>query len=1167
MLELYSASAGSGKTYTLAKKYIWYFITITSEEGDTRLRTDAELADSARHILAVTFTNKATNEMQMRIVKSLDALSSAPLEWGENKSGRRVIKKPDYMQDFVDELHVAPERIAETCRKALAILLENYSDFNVSTIDSFFQKVLRTFAYESDINDAYQVELDSKYLSQIGVDETLEEIDNNADDVHTSFWIKTIIDRTEKGRWNIFSRNQNDSFSENPYRSFISSVMKMETEQYKIKRKEIEDYFGNYENRENFIRLYLDLVDKYEKPVKRAFIKTRSAAKQLREALPLELQTASTRSDLGKFNLITRNLLEGKLKWNAELSASWTSCIKPDFLTEKKNVRKWMEDNGAEAQLVAGLFRELCDSFGEWQQNVGSAEFRHWRLYSVNLPYYALFSIVSRKRQEYLNEANAVELGETSMILRGVIGTSDTPFVYERLGTRLNHFLIDEFQDTSRLQWENLYPLLNESMSRGNGNLIIGDAKQSIYRFRNADSGLISRDVPEQFGDRVKKRGLEQSENTNYRSDLHVVQFNNSFFEFLASAIDAETDDPDGRRMKFEPIYANVVQSPDKTSDAGYVEVHLSGDSSEAAAQGVLDKLPELINGLLDRNYDQKDIAVLVSTHSEGSQVIDRLAAYNLERLPGQRELRFVSEQSLKVASSQAVGIIVGVLQNLAKGSNPEIREGEERRKKGVASMSDMMANFKFYRTRHPGMPVSELLDSYFREGNNFNALSDLLAEMQSLAIPAIVEAVAATFLDGHMLKKDAIYIAAFQDIVLEYCEGHPTDIGSFLKWWERKSESAAIASPEETDAVQIITVHKSKGLQYKCVIVPFAGWEMRDVMPSRIKKEWIWVEPAVISHDCLELPPYIPVETSVDMKGTVHEPLLNRYFDLAKMDRLNSAYVAFTRAEKELYIFANAKDAPKSNGSEGTSKSGVNAGAIGNYLLSFFGQLPDKDPSVTASPRLDAGEVTEEEDPLVFRIGKPVERFEKKEGQGDPLPLEEYKARRVPDFLKYHEDDLPVSMNDNDVSAVDEDLDPRSEGNIKHAVLELVTVPEDLPAAVGRLVRTGVVPDEMADSIEASLRKAITSRKPARWFDGTSRVINERPVLKKDYKTRRPDRLLVYPDGHCEVVDYKFGKYDNTGKYRRQIRNYVSLLMKTGLFKDVEGYLWYINADIIEKV
>lgn len=1169
-LELYRASAGSGKTYTLAKKYLWYYLTIRLEEGKTRFRTPAELADSARHILAITFTNKATNEMQVRIVDSLYDLAYSELVYATDRNGRRVIKKPAYMQDFIDELGVAKEEISKVAAEALGLLLENYSEFNVSTIDSFFQQVLRTFAYESEINDSYQVELDTEFLSEVGVDATLQEIDNNADDERTKFWIKTIMDRTEKGKWNIFSRSRSEH-GENPYMTFIRSVKKMETEQYKLIREDIENYFETHDNGSEFLRLYRDLKITYEEPVRQAFNRYAKACHRMGAWLPPELADAKLQSKLYRLKMIANSCSGDVFKWDTVPVKKPAEYISMELLQEKQ-IADWIARNPEGGRRLTDLFGEVCAAFDLWCRLVSGPEFRHFCLYSTNLPYYALFGVVNRKRREYLDESNAIELAETSMILRGVIGESDAPFVYERLGTRLNHFLIDEFQDTSRMQWENLSPLLHESMSRGNGNLIIGDAKQSIYRFRNADPSLITSVVPAEFGEAVLPRGLQLSENTNYRSDLHIVQFNNSFFKYLASQID-QNYAPDEGRMSFSDLYANVVQTPDKTTDAGYVEIHLANQSKSKFSEETLSQVPRLVESLLKRGYLQKEICVLVSLNEEAADISAAFVRYNREEAGDNPQIRFVSEQSLKVASSRAVDIIIGVLQNMARGHNPTIRHGDERRKKGVATARDILANFKFYQLQHSGMSVPEQLDSYFENIGDYNALSELLGEMQSLAIPALVEAVTAAFLDENIVKSDAIYLAAFQDIVLEYCESHPTDIGSFLKWWERKSRSASISSPEGSDAVQIVTVHKSKGLQYECVIVPFAEWEMTDKLPKVSKAEWLWVEPQVISHPTIEMPPYLPVATSGLLKGTSHESLLNRYFDQSKMDRVNAAYVAFTRAKNELYIFSTASNAGNENSDakKGKGERGASGEGIGNYLFDFFQQLPDasgvtSDPE-SPSPLLSSDEVEISSDPVIIRVGNPpLEVGAGRKASASVSVLHSYESHRTPDFLKYRESTLPPVMDEDDVAADMEDLDPRSEGNIKHAVLELVRAADDLPRAVRHLCLSGLIPEGMAPSIESSLAEAIASPDVSRWFDGSAKVYNERSLLKGGLSTKRPDRLLVFEDGHAEVIDYKFGKNTESAKYRRQVKGYMDRLRETGLFTSVKGFLWYVNeGDICE--
>lgn len=1163
MLELYRASAGSGKTYTLAKKYIWYFLTIQPEGGKVRLRTDAELADSARHILAVTFTNKATNEMQIRIVNALYDLAIIRKKQAKNEDGTITERLPDYIEEFSKELRVSIEEIARASRTGLSILLENYSDFNVSTIDSFFQTVLRTFAYESDINDSYQVELDSEFLSQLGVDATLEEIDSNEKDSNTRFWVRTLMDRTEGRSWNIFTRNlgTNKGFNtENPYKEFINSVKKMENEEYKFIRDELEAYFRDHGD--DMVELYKTLRDRYEPPAKESFKRMIRTVKEAYNALPYEIKEASSRSVLGKIPLYYRRLsgLDSnvKLKWNTPRSYSRFPEFNSD-LFEKKGWKMWSKDNPSDAMEIEEKLGEVEVAVNAWTDITGSKEFLHLVLYAAQLPYYALFSIVSRKRQEYLDENNAVELGETSMILRNVIGDNDTPFIYERLGTRLNHFLIDEFQDTSRMQWHNLSPLLRESMSRGNGNLIIGDAKQSIYRFRNADPSLITTEVPETFGERVIERGNSPSENTNYRSDLRIVQFNNSFFKYLTEELDkAQRIEETGDRMSYTKLYANVKQVPNKTLPEGYVEIICPTDKEQD--EGV-SAVPALIRRLLQRGYRQSDIAVLVSKHTEGESVIEAITASNAEPENSEEQIRFVSEQSLKVASSRAVKIITGVLANMARGSNPEIRSGEDRRHKGVGNWNELASDFKYFSLNHPGQDNASTLNAYLESGADFDALSELLGELQSFAIPGVVEAISSSFLTDELRESDAVYIAAFQDLVLEYCEGHPTDIASFLKWWERRSRSASIASPEDSDAVQVITVHKAKGLQYECVILPFSNWDFAD--GSNTHPEWRWVHPEVISHPEIPMPPYIPVETTSALAETSHAGILNAYYDQVRMDNLNAAYVAFTRAKKEMYIFSENYSRKKEWGT-------------GRFLTEFLEQLEAqrsedrKDEAPATIMDLAPADVKiENKEAFKATVGNLKERVsDDRKGTPMLIPIEKYESVKSPAFLKYRagEGASLASLGDEDETE-EPQLDIRDEGTLKHAVLQYIDVAADLPRAIKHLELIGTLPEAIADKIESDLAEALSRPEVTRWFDGTARVLNERPVLKRGFVTRRPDRMLMYPDGSVVVIDYKFGKIPSDNKHRRQIERYVRLLKETKQYGEIRGYLWYVNERVIIPV
>lgn len=1190
-LDLYRASAGSGKTYTLARKYIWYLITIKEEEKPRRLRTEKELADSARHILAVTFTNKATAEMQQRIVSRLDDLAHIKPVYALDDKGNRYIKSPEYMRDFVDDLKVSPDRIAGVAAMALHILLENYSDFKVSTIDSFFQLVLRTFAYESELNDSYQVEIDSEFLSQMAVDGTLELFDTDHDiqDPEMSdarYWVSAMM-RGAKGSWNIFARKMSEYNSSGLYSSLISSVKKLENEDYKRKRKEIDTFL---DSTHDLRRIYEESGKHYNK----FFEKFVQDCVKLKNSLPADIL------DRGQAGQSLKALLSRLFKYADGITRDYVkrdiaeidTCIDKVFSTDQdKLVCKTFK--GSRDQVAASLkcFKERYEAFRR-------SEFFTWQVYAKNFPYLALFGLVNRMRRDYLAESNSMELGETTTILREVIGDSDAPFVYERLGSVLNHFLIDEFQDTSKLQWENLRPLLDESMSHDNESLIIGDPKQSIYRFRNADSSLITTGVPEYFRGRVNIKGMIPADNRNFRSRLRVVQFNNSFFEYLVKRLD-DTQINNPKRQIFGRLYENVVQLPNNTDPTqGYVSVAVAGKNQKNFKSWTLGQIPLLITDMLSRGYRQKDIAVLVYSAPEGGNVIDSILKYNNEN-PETAPIEFVSEQSLLVANSPAVKLIVGVLENMARGFNPDITPAGERQRKGIGNWPEIETGFKFFVMSQGGegsRPMADMLNEYIDGEPDFGAITGMLDRLNSLSIPAIVEAVVASFIPESMLRSEASFIAAFQDLVLEYCERMPTDIGSFLDWWSRKSKKASIASPEDKDAVRIMTYHKSKGLEFDCVIIPFADWDMSESVQDS-KVEWRWLRPAIPAPDGYEFPPYLPVNIDSGLRGTVHENALNEFYDELKTDYLNQAYVAFTRAGRELYVFSGQQEKTGSSKSSGSGSYATAYCSFGEYLRDFMqgkggntgaGDMARLDTSEIELPQT-RGEIVDSEDPesepFVASVGEKtadasmLRKGDDTGSDNDRPKIREYRSS-IKSKLLVRAAENPESLNrqlelfDSDEIAEEEvDLDPQSEGNLKHAIMERVEVVnsnrDDLPAALRHLLVMGLIDQDLAKNLEADLRQKLNNPAVARWFDGNAEVINERPLLLGNRLTRRPDRILVYPGGHAVVVDYKFGKYPGSHgthrKYHTQIREYVHGLLSTGRFISVKGYLWYVNEDKIE--
>ena len=1158
MLTIQRASAGSGKTYALAKKYLWFLLTVVPSPGKARrLRRAPELADAASHILAVTFTNKATNEMKARIVDKLAALASAGAGAAESDP-----MKPDYMREFCEQLHETPQRIAEAAGVALRELLNAYGDFHVTTIDSFFQTVLRTFAYETELNDNYSLELDSNYVANVGMEGMLEEINDGTPSPETRYWIGEIMARAaERGEnWNVFQRS-----TASIYTRLLGVVQRMEKEDFKLVRVHLDRYF---EQNPDLRTVYEHLCERYENPIREAHAEMQHLAREIQKLCLVE--NRSLKEDTDRF---LNGRIEKALKtlWHSERSATGE---KADFTVSRRPAKS---DNvlsvaarpnlkgSAFADTLFSLVLDFYDAHDRWRSMITTGDSGLWMIYRHNFPYLGLLQCVRGHIREFRETNNTLELGETNSMLRRIIGEDDAPFIYERLGSRLNHFLIDEFQDTSLLQWHNLHPLLSESESRGHDNLIIGDAKQSIYRFRNADPSLITTVVPEAFPDH-QAAGMSVEENTNWRSDLHIVRFNNFFFHALARYLDADgkvVSPEGGPDRTMESLYANTVQYSHHREQEGYVEINLlvSGSVSEGDEEEdeALRRIPELINTLRSRGYRQRDIALLVETHSDENDVVQALIEHNQDTGPEHPAIDFLSEGSLTLGASEAVCLIIDTLEAICAAVPPHVREGQERRRKGVADWDAIRCSFNFFALEHPEMAPAEQLEAFLKAATTTDVISEMLGSMQAVALPAIIEAVTEKFIPAPLRDADAPYLAMLQDAVDDYCQGYSADIASFLDWWRLRGHKLTISSPEETDAVRIMTIHKSKGLEFPVVILPYGATSFDTSVPAtEDRQEWRWVHPQI--PDAFHMPPYVPIRLNEDLVDTVHQEELDKYRYLKRMDKLNTAYVAFTRAVHELYIFA-----PVNLTKEGEVTVKPRLGSTLYHLLSGIEDETNGPENEMPAPE----EIIIDHEGMRISYGQP--RFpaenpdESTENPGlsdDPTLIKGYYVNSGQAILQYSDAEVPPTLSD------EGDEDPRSEGNLMHAAMADVHVIDDIPRAVRRLRVKGLISHSRVAELIDTLTEAVRSVKDRGWFDPSWRVANERPVLSNGHSDRRPDRLLISADGrHAVVIDYKFGAYHSDNRYRRQVEGYKQALLDTGAFDTVTGYLWYVPLRIVEAV
>ena len=1152
MLQLQRASAGSGKTYTLTKIYIRNFLA-KKVNNRYRLRTEPEMRAVHGRILAITFTNKATNEMKQRIVTALANLAGLYSQDDE---------KIDYLSDFITEFSATKEQVQQAALLGLNILLHGYSDFQISTIDAFFQSILRTLAVETDRNESYQIELDDKYLSQVGVDMTLSEVNDNTGrkKSYAKFWIQSLIlDMLRDGEgWNPFKKSKNGLYAElvNFTNLFHSEVFKENVE------AELMEYLTSDVD---YMKVYSKLKKSHKdchEEYKEAYSESRTAILEMLKNEGCDFNSLNSKNYGGLWRRQSDSDFSdvpiGKVKFGFG-----KSIMSLEGVDEEDGV-VLLKDYKEKADALQGLAYMLCehrDLMLEWE-----ILDRFWSATNGKLYYLGLIKSIKENIRQFREENNIIPLSETNRILQGIINEDDAPFIYERVGTYINYYLIDEFQDTSRLQWSNLCPLVSESLSHEEDydNLIIGDVKQSIYRFRNAEPMLIQNDVPERFDCEI--RGESVDENTNWRSNREIVKFNNSFFHRIAHTLDCErgADKSDSTRLKISSLYSNAIQKIKNIDKPGYVEVNFMGHNANA-----YDEMGDLVHRLLDKGYAQKDIAFLVSNGDHGVALIDALMAYNAdEKNAGKTPISVISEESLKISSSSAVKLVVAVLQLIVKGNAKKGVKTDDRRNSKV-EMDEFISSYNYIYCNNPDLSATEIIERYFSDDSNIN-VSDILKEVHTVALPALVENIIIKVVPEKLRQSDVAFLAAFQDEVLEYCQMYPADIASFVRWWnDTGAKKSSISSPEDTDAVQIMTIHKSKGLEFKCVIIPYADWSLDVTKPSTI-----WVRPKLPDNvEISGMPPYLPIGMNNALKDTLYNDDYEQEFDRIVVDQLNKTYVAFTRAVNELYIYAQSTKKAEST-------------LIGDYLKRIVPQMYDTkllDPSeieftVKENDIIidDSGEL------LTYRMGgvtpEDVRKFKDKSDESesdDKEKIADYHVNTktellVTDSEKDAEDDNEVRS---DNASEKESKESRRRGRLLHSIMEQVIVADDLPAAIRRMKIAGRLKGNDADEVEAFLKAKMADDKVAKWFDKDLDVITERTILCSDDKNRRPDRIVVSKEGDLEVIDYKFGEQLNDNYNTQQVRRYIKLLREikaedgSPKYRSVRGYLWYVSLGVIKEI
>ncbi len=920
MLSIYKASAGSGKTYTLTHQYIDMLL---------KDRTD----QAHRHILAVTFTKKATAEMKQRI---LSLLSQAPVD--------------------------SPEH------KALIAILQDYTHFAVSTIDGFFQLVVRQFARELGLPAQFNLTLDTDAVVEQAVDDLIFQ-------GYTDWMRDYVEDNIRAGKnWN----------PKDDIKTFAKELMN----------------------------------------------------EQVRTLLPL------IQSQLDDVTFMRA--------YKAELQQ----------IADAENLKPKKEQD-----LTAAVILKHLNELGT-------------------------LSAIAKQIEITNREQNRLPISDINHLLARVIGSVESAFVYEKLGPRFHHFMIDEFQDTSQLQWANFRPLVEESNANSYANMIVGDVKQSIYRWRNSDWKLLDHTVEQQIAQHTLPPMTK-----NFRSSATIVNANNEIFKgyvgWAANKLTEDLKSLDGtsRAGRLMSCYSTLRQEPVST-EPGYIHMQFfKVEKAPEAKEEAMKALPAILDDLIARHVPAKEIAILVRNGNEAQRIAHELI---------EKGYPIQTAEGLLLSSHPAIEIIVCLL-SLTLTPDDQVLQARLKialqkafsPQDGPSGEADLSAQRSFSEMVLPLYDlVQYIIDQY--------SLADIPG-----AIP---------------------YLTAFQDLVYTFVATSPAHVAAFLDYWHRCETKATIPA-SSTEAISVMTIHKAKGLEWQAVILPFCSWPYAK---SRMDSDkLLWIDTRTLPSDSIipvspERPPLplLPIPFTKDLLKTSFreayaDELLNLY-----LDNLNLAYVAFTRAKNELYVF----------GQDIHSCSRKPSYPTVDHLLSDL--YPDG---------LEIGTRAEYQDSQLDQ-----ETTEKLSAVYHSVPLGQRLTLRT------------RVLRDEATS-----LDIRDLGIVMHDWLAKIIVPSDAERELDKLIALGQVRALDIPELNRLKDDVFALAKPYHWFDPHDEVLCEQDILLKSGHTERPDRVMI--DGKkATIIDYKFGS-EHKQSYQEQVRDYVSYFNQMGY--TTTGYLVYVNLHKVEQV
>ena len=1032
---IYDASAGAGKTYTLVLEYLKIILTAPRD-------------DAYRNILAITFTNKAVHEMKTRVVNSLSAFAT----------DETPPKFVGLLEHIASDLGVSTDDVKRKSKRIIRHIIHNYAAFDISTIDKFTHRVIRTFAHDLDLPVTFEVTLDTENLLAEAVDALIAQA--GEDETLTRLLVDFTMEKTDDDKsWDIS-------------RELLETGKLILNEN---NRAEI----GHFRDRS--IAEFNAVKDKI-----------RNECRQLEQE---SIKLANEALDLIRANGIEfKSFYRGYVPNHFEKIAAGTMVRNVNYykyLEEIECKRCSASTPGQQKALVDQIADELLDKLRCINEIV--SKYMFYQAFLKNITPLSLLNTVEKELTRIREEQNVLSIAEFNKLINDQIRDQPAPFIYERLGEKYRHYFIDEFQDTSELQWQNLVPLINNATSsEWNGErgtlMIVGDPKQSIYRWRGGKA--------EQFIELAKGKHPFNNKDwklfnleTNYRSYSQVIDFNNEFFQGLSS----EFDHPD-----YAELYLSKTYQKNNPKSGGYVNISfIENGDDESKDEVYIRKVIETIEAVRAKGFSYSDIAILTRKRSQGVAVASALT---------QLKIQIISSETLLIENASEVRFVADLLHYL---KNPKNREAQ--------------ANFlQFLALRQQAMPVHDFIAAgmtFTRE----NQLESWLEEMgytfsfsavRKKSLYEAVELIIEAFVDD----RDNAYVQYFLDIVLERDIKGMSGIADFLEFWDRTSSSFSIPAPEGEDAVRIMTIHKSKGLEFPVVIFPFAEEEFH-----RKPKEKLWVE---ADQEVFGLPKVLIDNSSqVEEFGEEASGLYQLKKQEALLDTINVLYVALTRAEEQLYV-------------------------ISSMNLSSKGEMPKNNLCSFFIKYLQQKEVFDE-NVLEYHFGSP-EKVSEGSALSDRGPvIKSATTLMPPSSIKIAKRESAM-WGTNQLEAIDY-------GNLIHQIMAWVRFPSDVDNAISTAVESGLISSLHRDQVLSTVKAIVTHSELSDHFQSDGIVYNEQDIIRPSGGVLKPDRISTIGDS-AFVLDYKTGA--PSPHHAEQVDNYAEAVSGLG-YHVVKKTLVYLGTDI----